>query len=375
MGKRIYWVVGFFIFLLLATFIFYGVKVFLVRWYMAHFQEPPITISTTTARAQTWHPFIAAVGSLKASSGVEVNPQVSGQILSIHFHSGDHVKQGDLLVQLDDEVDRQALQRDQAGLRMNKLDYERKQELLIQKAVSKSAVDAAQAAYLQSLASVESDKVMLSKKQIRAPFSGKIGIRQVDVGQYVTSGTAIVTLQALNELFVDFSVPEQFLSKLHTGQPVEIKVDAFKGQVFQGKIEALNAVIDVGTRSLDVRAMIPNEKEILYPGLFADVKVILPEEEQVLTIPQTAINYSLYGDSVYVVQEKGKDKNGKPILIAVQKYIKVGERRGAVASITQGLKAGEIVVTSGQLKLQPNAHVLVNNSVTLTTEPRTQVTG
>lgn len=365
MKKRIYWVVGFFIFLLLATFIFYGVKMLMVRWYMAHFEEPPITISTTKVRAETWHPFISAVGSLKASSGVDVNPQVSGQVLSIHFQSGENVRQGDLLVQLDDAVDEQALQRDKAALRMNKLDYQRKQELLQQKAVSRSAVDAAQAAYLQSLAAVKSDEVMLSKKQIRAPFSGKIGIRQVDVGQYVTSGTAIVTLQALQPLFVDFSVPEQYLSKVYKDQTVEVTVDAFPKQTFTGKVEALNAVIDIGTRSLDVRAMIPNEKEKLYPGLFANIKVILPEKEKVLTLPQTAIAYSLYGDSVYVVENKGKDKKGEPKLIAVQKYVKVGERRGAVVSIVEGLKNGDTVVTSGQLKLQPNARVLVNNSVKL----------
>lgn len=365
MKKRVYWIVGFFLFLLAGTFIFYGVKMAMVRWYMAHYQAPPITISTTKVRTQTWHPFLSAVGSLKASKGVEVSSEVSGQILSIPFRSGVHVDKGDLLVQVDDQVDQQNLQRDLAALRVNKLDFERKQKLWKEKAVARSAVDQAQAAYLQSQAAVTSDKVMLAKKKIRAPFAGKVGIRQVDIGQYLTPGATIVTLQALKPLFVDFSLPEQDLPKLYKGQAVTMTVDAFPGKIFTGKIIALNSKIDVGTRSLDVRAMIPNEDERLYPGLFANIKVILPEQQSVLTVPQTAIAYSLYGDSVYVVRPKGKDKKGKPILIADQRYVTVSDRRGSEAAIAQGVKDGETVITSGQIKLQPNARVMVNNSIKL----------
>lgn len=365
MKTRIVWVISFFLFIFAATFVFYGVKLFMMRWYMAHFQEPPVYVSAVKAASKTWHPFLSAVGSLKASSGVDVNSEVSGQILSVDFQSGEHVKQGDLLVQLNDAVDQQALQRDEAKLRFDKIDYERKEILLQKNAVARTDVDAAKAAYLQALAAVASDNVMIQQKKIRAPFSGKIGIRQVNVGQYITTGTGIVTLQALHPLYVDFSLPEQNLPLLKTGQDIRLKVDAYPNEVFYGKISAINSTIDVNTRSIAVRATVPNEKETLYPGLFANVEVILPQINNVITVLQSAITYSLYGDSVYVVEDKGRDKSGKPLPIAVQKYVKVGERRDNVVAILSGIQPGEMVVTSGQLKLHPNSHVVINNTIKL----------
>lgn len=365
MQKRITWVVGIFIGIFIATFIFYGIKVFMVHWYMSHYQEPPTTISTAKAELKTWHPFLSAVGSLKASNGVDVNSEVSGQILSIDFQSGEHVKQGDMLVQLNDSVDQQSLLRDEAKLRFDKIDYERKQLLIKENAVARSAVDAAKAAYLQSMAAVESDKVMIAQKKIRAPFSGKIGIRQVNVGQYITTGTGIVTLQALDPMYVDFSLPEQDLPFLKNSQDINLKVDAYPQQLFQGKIMAINSLIDINTRSIAIRAIVPNQNETLYPGLFAEVEVILPQLENVITVPQTAVTYSLYGDSIYVVEEKSKDKKGHPQFIAVQKYVKVGERRNDVIAINSGIQAGDTVVTSGQLKLHSGARVLINNAVSL----------
>lgn len=375
MHKRIYWVVGLSIAVLVATFGFYGFKSYKIHWYITHYQPPAISVSTDKVKAKTWKPFLSAVGSLKASRGVEVNAQVNGQVMSIHFHSGQNVKKGDLLLQQDNLIDQQALQRDQAQLHLNKLDYERKQKLLTNNAVARSIVDASRAAYFKSVAAVASDEVMLNKKQIRAPFSGKLGIRQVDVGEFLTAGKGIVTLQALHPMFVDFSLPEKYLAELHRGQVVDVSVDAYPDEVFKGTIAALNSKIDVGTRSIDVRALVPNEKERLYPGLFANVRVILPKQQNVLTIPQTAVTYSLYGDSVYVVQRQDQDKkssskheakkSSKHTLIAVQKFVKVGERRGTVVAIKSGLKAGEEVITSGQLKLHPNARVEINNTVQL----------
>lgn len=361
--NRVTWITGACIFIFIGTFVFYGFKMFMVHWFMSHFQEPPVYVSTIKAEQKTWHPYLSAIGTLKASSGVDVNSQVNGQILSIDFPSGGHVKQGDLLVQLNDEVDQQALLRDEAKLRLDQVDYDRKQLLIKQNAVARSAVDAAKASYLQSQAAVESDKVMIAQKKIRAPFAGKIGIRQVNVGQYITTGTAIVSLQALEPLYVDFSLPEQNLPLLHKDQKVTINVDAYPTQIFEGKISAINAAIDVNTRSIAVRATIPNQNEKLYPGLFADVKVMLPDENNVITVPQTAISYSLYGDSIYVIDDQGKDKQGQPILIATQKYIKVGDRRANLVAILEGIKVGDTVVTSGQIKLHPNSRVTVNNNI------------
>src|SRR3990167_2873691 len=209
MKTRIIWIISFFLFLFVATFIFYGVKSYLVYAFMKNYKEPPVFVSATKAIAKTWHPFLTTVGSLKASNGVEVNSEVSGQILSINFQSGQDVKQGDLLVQLNDAVDQQALLRDEATLRFNKVDYKRKETLLKENAVARSAVDAAKAAYLQAMAAVASDNVLIKQKKIEAPFSGRIGIRQINIGQYITTGTSIVSLQALNPLYVDFSLPEQ----------------------------------------------------------------------------------------------------------------------------------------------------------------------
>ena len=365
MKTRLIWIISFFLFLFVATFIFYGIKSYLIYSFMKNYQEPPVYVATTKAVATTWNPFISAVGSLKASNGVDVNSEVSGQILSLNFQSGQNVNQGDLLVQLNDQVDQQSLLRDEATLRFNKVDYSRKETLLKENAVARSAVDAAKAAYLQATAAVACDNVMIAQKKIKAPFAGRIGIRQVNIGQYITTGTSIVSLQALNPLYVDFSLPEQDLSLLKTGQEITVTVDAYPNQLFQGKISAINSMIDVNTRSIALRATILNEKEILYPGLFAKVQVILPKIQNVITLPQSAITYSLYGNSVYIVVTKGRDKKGNPELIAVQKYVKVGDRRDNVVAITEGIKAGDLVVTAGQIKLHPDAVVKINNTVNL----------
>ena len=364
-SKRFKWILCIFIFIFLVTFIFYGVKSVMIRAYMKNFKQPPTTVSTVKAVLTTWHPFLSAAGTLKASNGVDINSEVSGQIVSIHFQSGSHVSTGDLLVQLNDAVDQQTLLRDQAALRFDKIDYHRKEILLKENAVAQSAVDAAKAAYLQADAAVQSDQVLIAQKKIRAPFSGKIGIRQVNIGQYITSGTSIVTLQEMHPLFVDFSLPEQDLPYLKNNQAVRIKVDAYPSQFFQGDISAINSAVDINTRTIAVRATVPNQNEALFPGLFANVDVILPDQDHVLTVPQSAVTYSLYGDSVYIVVPKGKDKTGQPTLIATQKYVAVGDRRGNVVAITKGIKVGDDVVTSGQLKLHPDAQVIVNNAVTL----------
>lgn len=368
MKKRLYWVVGAFIAVFVLTFIFYAVKMRMLREYMASFKPPPVYVSTEKVKEASWRTELSAVGNLVARNGVSVNSDVGGQVLSINFHSGDFVKKGDLLVQLDDAVDEQNLVRDLAKLRLDKLDYERKQKLVKQSAISRSALDAARAAYFQTMAAVAADKVMLSKKKIRAPFSGKLGIRQVNVGEYLSAGKGVVSLQALQPLFVDFSLPEQNLALLKKGQNIEVKVDAYPKSTFNGKIIALNSKATIDTRSIDVRGEIPNKDNLLYPGLFANVTVILPEKKRQVVIPQVAITYSLYGDSVYVVKKdplKSEKKQHKKStrLIVEQRFIKLGQRRGTIASVKSGLKPGEVVVTAGQVKLHNKAVVLINNKV------------
>src|SRR3990167_283863 len=234
-SRRLAIAIGIFAFIFIASFVFYGVKSYMIRAFMKNFKEPPVTVSATKVTATTWHPSLQSAGTLKASNGVDVNAQVNGIVTGIFFESGKHVKQGEQLLQLDDSVDQQTLLRDQAALRFDKIDYDRKQALLRRNAVAQNAVDAAKAAYLQAAAAVQSDEVMIAQKKICAPFAGRLGIRQVNLGQYITPSVNIVTLQALNPLFVDFSLPEQNLPLLKIGQSITLQVDAYPNQVFQGK--------------------------------------------------------------------------------------------------------------------------------------------
>jgi len=347
-----------------GTFAWYRVRVSFTKSYIAHFKAPAVAVSTQVAAKKTWNPMLKAVGTLTAINSINVSSEVNGQVIQLYFKSGQLVKKGDPLIQLEAAVYQQTLYNHIAQLNLDQITYERQVTLYKTRSTSKSAVDAAQAKMLKSRAQVKTAQVMLARKKIKAPFDGRLGIRQVNIGQYVTPGVALVPLQSLNPLLVDFALPEQDLRLLSNGQKIKIKTDAYVGELFKGKITAINSKVNVITRSISVRATIPNNDGRLYPGLFADVSVILPQKQNVITIPQTAITYSLHGDSVFVVT-KSKDKKGKTILIATQKFVTVGDRRGIVIAIKKGVKAGDVVVTSGQLKLHSGAHIIVNNTVKL----------
>lgn len=348
-----------------GTFGWDYVRSIFIKEYFSKFRPPPVTISTSIAKQQNWQPKLTAVGSLVAVNGVDVTSEVSGQILRIFFKSGQMVKTGKSLIQLDDSIDQQTLKNDQAQLTLNEVNYERQFKLYRRNATSKSALDAAKARLLQSKAAVTSDQVMIQKKNIKAPFSGKIGIDKRNIGEYVKPGQALVSLQALDPLFVDFTLPEQDLPLIQTGQMIHISIEAFPKKIFIGEITAINSKVDINTRSIEVRGVVPNESSKLYPGVFANVKVLLLKQDNVVTIPQTAVSYSLYGNSVYVISQKGVDKKGKPILIATQKFVKLGEREGTVIAVLEGVKTGDQVITSGQLKLHSGAQVLIDNKVKL----------
>lgn len=325
----------------------------------------PAVVATTKAVTQTWNPNLTAVGTLTAVNGVNVSAEVNGQVTQIHFTSGERVNKGDSLVQLDDSLDQQSLITNQAQLNLDKTNYQRQLELYKTKSTSKTDLDNAQAKMVISEAASASAQVQIDKKNIKAPFAGKLGIREVNIGEYVNPGQALVTLQALDPLYVDFYLPEQDLKSLHVGQTIKVTVDAFPKQVFTGQIVATSSEVDVNTRSIEVRAKIPNEQVALYPGMFANVKVLLPAQDNVVTLPQTAIAYSLHGDTAYVIEEDGKDKQGKPKLVAKQRFITVGAREGNKVAVLKGIKAGEQVVIAGQSKLQPGAVVTINNKVAL----------
>ncbi|MCH9769312.1 MAG: efflux RND transporter periplasmic adaptor subunit, partial [Gammaproteobacteria bacterium] len=339
------------------------VRHYLAEKFIENFKPPAVTVSTTPVVLKTWHPELHAVGTLKAINGVEVSPELAGQIREIYFSSGQIVKMAQPLIQIDDDLDRQQLKNDMAQMQLNKVNYQRQLQLYETRATPKSSLDDAAAKLVQSQAAVEADRVRIAKKLIKAPFAGKLGIRNVNLGQYVKPGDNLVPLQQLNPLHCDFTLPEQDLKFLAVGLPINIKVEAYPGELFNGKLTGVNSLINVNTRTVVARATIPNTDNRLYPGVFADVDVVLPVLNNVITIPQTAITYSLYGDTAYVVTESGKDKKGQPILMAKQRFIQVGERRGNVAQILKGLKPGEIVVTAGQLKLQNDTEIKINNTV------------
>lgn len=335
---------------------------------MASFKTPPQVISATKVVTATWKPFINSIGTIVAIKGVSVTPEIAGLITHIYFQSGDKVKAGQPLIKLDTSLDEQDFKNYQAQYLLAKITYDRQRALYISRNVSNEALDQARAAVQQDKAIMDKTGVTILQKTIRAPFSGKIGIRQVNIGQYVSPGDALVTLQSLDPLYMNFSLPQQNVKALYTNQPIELTVDAFPNQTFNGTVSALNAQVDSSTRNILIQATVPNPKFQLLPGMFATVKVILPQQQNVMTVPQTAINYSLFGNSVFVLVPPATaptTKNAPIIYTVKQVYVTTGEQRGSVVAITKGLTVGEEVVTSGQLKLDDGSPVMINNSIDL----------
>jgi len=336
-----------------------------MKHFFAHFALPAVTISSSKATLKTWTPTINAVGSVVAINGVEVSPEVAGMVTAIHFNSGQMVTAGQPLIQLDDRTDQQDLKNFTAQLTLTKLNYDRQANLIKTKSTSQSSLDEASAQLQEAQSNVTKTQVLISQKLITAPFSGKIGIRQVNIGQYVSPGTALVSLQSLDPLFVQFTLPQVHFKQLSMNQPIHLEVDNYPGKIFNGKITAIDSTVDVQTRNLLVEATVPNADLQLYPGMFANVEVMLPAQEKVITVPQTAVSFSLYGDSVFTITDDGKDKDGKAIYKVHRRYVTTGERRGNEISIEKGLKDGELIVTSGQLKLEDGVQVYIDNSVQL----------
>lgn len=365
MRKRMFIVVVALVIVFGGILAFNIIRTKLISNFVANYVPPPVTISSALAVQQTWQPVLTSVGSMTAINSVNVSSQVAGMVIAIRFQSGDPVEQGQTLVQLDDSVDIQDLKNNQAQLNLNEINFKRQSILYKKAAVSKSDYDQALAQLRQSEAMVNRSLVVINQKNVRAPFSGKIGIRQVNLGQYVNAGDTLVSLQSQDPLFVDFSLPEKYLKNLSVGQKFSITVNTYPGEQFDGVITALNSLISTDTRNINVRGTLPNKDNRLYPGSFANVTVYLPQQESVITVPQTAVAYSLYGDTVFVIKEEGKDKKGQPILRVHQHFVKIGDMRDNKVVIESGIAAGDNVVTSGQNKLEEGTQVLINNSVQL----------
>jgi len=328
---------------------------------------PATAVTTTEAKAMAWSPVINAIGTLAPVEGVNLAADADGIITKIGVESGAAVKAGDLVIELDSSVEGAQLTAAEAQLSLAKLQQDRAAELVAKQTISTAESDSATAQLDQANANVTALKATIARKQVRAPFAGRIGIRLVNLGQFVARGSALVPLQKLDPIFVNFTVPQRQLSSLSIGQQIALSVDAFPGK-FPGVISAINSQVDPSTRNVSVQATLSNPDEQLRSGMFVEVQVELPAGPDQIVLPATSIAYAPYGDSVFIV-EKMKSPDGSEYLGVRQQIVKLGTTRGDLIVIEEGVKAGEQVVTAGVFKLRNGAHVQINNTVQPTANP------
>jgi membrane fusion protein, multidrug efflux system len=348
--------------LLGGLFGFKAFKASMMKKYMS-FKMPPVAVSAMKAEFQPWQPQVKAVGSLRAVRGVDVTSEISGLVRSLHFESGEEVKDGQVLVELNADADIAQLHAYQAAADLANTIYERDKKQFEIQAVSQATLDTEAADLKSKRAQVAAQQAVVDKKTILAPFGGRLGISTVNPGQYINPGDKIVTLQDLNPLYVDFYLPQQELSLIALGQTVAVTTDTYPGRTFTGTITVVNPKVDPDTRNFQAEATIANPKRVLLPGMYATVEVRAGVMQRYLTLPQTVVTYNPYGDTVFVIQENGKGADGRPRLIVQQRFVTVGPIRGDQVAILTEVKEGDLVVTSGQLKLKNGSEVTINNQV------------
>ena len=339
----------------------FGIKAWLghrARAAQARQGAPAVSVSTARVTTATWQRQIHAVASLVAVAGVELAPQLSGQVTGIYFHSGEYVHTGQRLIQLDDSNQLAQLRSDEASARLARINYRRAQGLMKANATSQGSLDSAEAAYASAKAAVANDGATLAKLALSAPFSGWMGVREVSLGQYLTPGTPVAALDAWDPLRAEFTVPQDELALVHAGQEVQITVNTYPDRRFPGHVIALSSEVDPGTRNITVDATVPNQQNLLRPGMFGEALLQVGSPRSVVVVPAVAITYNTFGDYVYVVVRKA-GKGAAPRLIAVATPVRAGATRGGMTEILSGLKAGERVVTAGQVKLHSGMPVLV----------------
>ncbi len=324
---------------------------------------PPETVTTAVVQTDSWEALITSVGSLEAVQGVMLTAELPGKVMRIAFEPGTKVKAGDLLLQQDISSEQAQLRAAEATVALTKLELERSSKLLGKKAVAQAKYDSDDALYKQALAQIEGIRATIRKKTIRAPFAGSLGIRLVNLGQVINEGEPIVSLQTLDPIFVNFSLPQQQLAQVKPGLKVRVSTDALADQVIEGEITAISPDVDVATRNIRVQATVANSQERLRPGMFVNVAVVLPAREEVLAIPTTAVLYAPYGDTVFVVYEKQNEKDVQPVNVIRQKIVQLGEKRGDFVAIVSGLDNGETVVSTGVFKLRNEQAVVVDNAL------------
>ncbi|HEY1264960.1 MAG TPA: efflux RND transporter periplasmic adaptor subunit [Terriglobales bacterium] len=328
----------------------------------ASFAPPPTAVTTIVARQQTWPSTLQVIGTAAAIQGVTVSADLPGTVYKINFESGKAVHEGDVLVELDTRQEQAQLAAMEAQRDLAKINFGRMQGLVKEGVIAQSEYDNAVAQQKATEAQVGEIRATIARKTIRAPFSGILGIRQINLGQYLAAGQAIVPLQSLNPIYVNFGVPQQQTPQIKTGRRLEMTSDDFPGAKFSGRVTAVDSVVDENTRNIQVQATIANPGDRLRPGMFVQVEVGLGASRQVIELPASAISYAPYGDSVFVVTDM-KDKDGKPFRGVRQTFVKIDGSRGDQVGIVSGLNPGDEVVSSGTFKLRNGAPVQVNNKI------------
>ena len=324
---------------------------------------PPTTVSSGVVKEEDWAPTLSAVGSISAVQGAIVSTELGGIVSEVGFQSGSEAKKGDVLLKLDSSSEEALLHTAEADLELARANLQRERDLAGRRVVSKQELDAAESTFGQKQGTVDNMRAFITKKQVRAPFDGQLGIRQVNVGQMINSGQQVVSLQALDPVYVDFALPQQELSKLAPGLEALVRTDAQPGREFKGKLTALNSMVDTVTRNVTLQATFENPDHALKPGMFVKIEIVLPEKGKTLVIPGSAVSYAPYGDSVFVIDKKKDPKTGKETQTLRQAFVRIGEARGDFVSVTQGLKAGDEVVSTGVFKLRNGMPVTINNDL------------
>lgn len=365
--------------LLLAALIFGGVfayKLYVgtkIEEVMAQKKPPPVSVSAGEATTATWQPVLEAVGSFHAVQGVEVTGEESGLVTEIRFESGQKVVKDEPLVQLDTRTDQDTLDSLLAARDLARIQFNRLQTLVKRNMAPQSDLDVARAKYRQAAAEVARQQTLIEKKTIKAPFSGVLGLRQVNLGQFFAPGTPLVRLHSLDPIYIRFSLPQQDLKAIHLDQEIKVKVDAWPESFFQGRISAISPSVKESTRNFRIQATLDNPDSRLKPGMFGHVAVQLTSQKEVVTLPQTAINTNPYGDVIFVLEKTPETVKGKSVFIASRRFVTTGAKRGDQVAITRGIQPGDLVVTIGQHKLREGARVLINNSVQPESRPNPDV--
>jgi membrane fusion protein (multidrug efflux system) len=324
---------------------------------------PVETVTSAVAKEEDWAPALSSVGTISAVQGAMVATEFGGTVSEVRFPNGGEARKGDVLLKLDASSEEAQFNTAKADLELARSDLQRAQDLATRRVISKAELDSAESKFRQKQGAVDNMQAMIEKKEVRAPFDGQLGIRLVNVGQMINPGQQVVSLQALDPLFVDFAVPQQNLPNLAQGLEARVRTDAFGDRVFVGKVTAINSTVDTATRNVSVQVTLENHDHVLKPGMFAKIEIILPTKQKTLVVPGTAVSYAPYGDSVYVIEKKKDEKTGKESQTIRQAFVRVGEARGDFVSITRGLKAGETIVGTGVFKLRNGMAVTIKNDL------------